>query len=50
MSERHRLRYSVIEYNKVHAYEMSNAKYVDIVKVTSVPLLKWPEISSLRIW
>ena len=26
---------------------MSNAKYVNIIKVTSVPLLMWPVISCL---
>ena len=45
MSERHRLRYSRIEYS---IYEMSNAKYVNIIKVTSVPL-KWTVISSLYV-
>ena len=38
MSERHRLRYS--EYNTVYTYEMSNRKYVNIIKVTSVPFIK----------
>ena len=47
MLEQHRLRYSRIEWNTVYAYEMSNAKYVNIIKVTRVPLLKWPVISSL---
>ena len=30
-----RLKYSRIEYNTVYTYEMSNAKYVNIIKVAS---------------
>ena len=42
MSERHRLS---IVYNTVYTYEMSNARYVNIIKVTlfkvtSVPFIK----------
>ena len=40
MLEPHILRYSKIVYNTVYTYEMSNAKYVHITKVTSVPFVK----------
>ena len=40
MSERHRLRYSRIGWNTVYTCDMSNAKYVSIIKVTSVPIVK----------
>ena len=38
MPERHTLKYSRIGQNTV--YEMSNAKYANIIKVTSVPIIK----------
>ena len=40
MSERNGLRYSRIAKNTVYTYEMSNARYVNMIKVTSVPFLK----------
>ena len=48
MSERHRIRYSRIVSDTVYTNEMGNAKYVNIIKVTSVPFIKVASLMALR--